>query len=127
MKTLFFIPYLFMFSIVIGQSDKIIGRPIKIGNLEVAQFDFPTLMNLTDAKKACNDLGNGWRLPTLTESDLLCENIIICHFVQDSYWCTSIRFYETYFCYPNYTRSLEESFKIPNELSKYMVRAVRSF
>ena len=116
-----------MFSIVIGQSDKIIGRPIKIGNLEVAQFDFPTLMNLTDAKKACNDLGNGWRLPTLTESDLLCENIIICHFVQDSYWCTSIRFYETYFCYPNYTRSLEESFKIPNELSKYMVRAVRSF
>ena len=66
-----------------------LGRPIKIGNLEVAQFDFPTRMNLTAAKKECNDLGNGWRLPTLTESDLLCENIIICHFVQESYWCTS--------------------------------------
>ena len=41
MKTLLFIPFLFIYSMVIGQSTKIIGTPIKIGSIEVAQFDFP--------------------------------------------------------------------------------------
>ena len=41
MKKLLIIPMLFMCSMVIGQSKKIIGKPIKIENLEVAQNDFP--------------------------------------------------------------------------------------
>ena len=52
----------------------IIGTPIKIGNLEVAQFDFPDEMNLSDAKAACSELGNGWRLPTKDELNTLYEN-----------------------------------------------------
>jgi hypothetical protein len=52
----------------------IIGTPIKIGNLEVAQFDFPDEMNLSDAKAACAELGNGWRLPTKDELNTLYEN-----------------------------------------------------
>ena len=74
MKTLLFIPFLFMCSIVIGQtynSDSIIGKPIKIGKLEVAQNDFPKTMFWNDTVKACTDLGKGWRLPTKDELNLL--------------------------------------------------------
>ena len=63
-----------MCSIVIGQtynSDSIIGKPIKIGKLEVAQNDFPKTMFWNDAVKACTDLGKGWRLPTKDELNLL--------------------------------------------------------
>jgi formylglycine-generating enzyme required for sulfatase activity len=48
-----------------------IGMPIKIGNIEVAQYDFPNQMNWVDAKKACESLGDGWRLPTKEELDKL--------------------------------------------------------
>jgi len=74
MKKLLIIPMLFICSMVIGQSKKIIGKPIKIENLEVAQNDFPKEMNWYDAKKACTDLGNGWKLPTKDELNLLYIN-----------------------------------------------------
>ena len=74
MKKLLIIPMLFMCSMVIGQSKKIIGNPIKIEKFEVAQYDFPNRMNWYDAKKACTDLGNGWRLPTKDELNLLYIN-----------------------------------------------------
>ena len=45
----------------------IIGKPIKMGNLEIAQNDFPNEMNWPDAKTACKALGDGWRLPTKSE------------------------------------------------------------
>lgn len=35
--------------------------------LEVAEHDFPEKMNWEDAKKACEELGEGWRLPTKEE------------------------------------------------------------
>ena len=50
---------------------EIIGKPIKIGNLEIAQYDFPEKMNWHDAKKACETLGDGWRLPTKDELNSL--------------------------------------------------------
>jgi len=53
---------------------KIIGNPIIIGNLQVAQIDFPYAMNWNNAKKACADLGNGWHLPTRDEITILYEN-----------------------------------------------------
>ena len=49
----------------------IIGKPIKIGNIEVAQYNFPKKMDWNDAKKACARLGAGWRLPTKDELNLL--------------------------------------------------------
>jgi hypothetical protein len=55
-------------------SDSIIGRPIKIGNIEIAQHDFPEYKNWDDSKKACADLGNGWRLPTKDELNLMYLN-----------------------------------------------------
>ena len=80
MKILFFIPLLFVCSMGIGQSTKIIGTPIKIGKLEVAQFDFPEkdgypkIMTWNEAKKVCANLGSGWRLPTKDELNLLYTN-----------------------------------------------------
>ena len=55
-------------------SVSVIGKPIRIGNLEIAQNDFPVLMNYNDANKACEDLGEGWRLPTLEEFSIIYLN-----------------------------------------------------
>lgn len=55
-------------------SKEIIGKPIKIGNLLVAQNDFPIEMKWEVAKKACIELGKGWRLPTLKECSILYKN-----------------------------------------------------
>ena len=41
---------------------------------EIAKKDFPNQMSWYDAKKACADLGNGWRLPTKDEVILIYEN-----------------------------------------------------
>ena len=52
----------------------IIGKPIKIKNLEVAQNDFSQYMTWNEAKKECEKLGSGWRLPTKDELNILYQN-----------------------------------------------------
>jgi hypothetical protein len=61
---------------IFSTSDKqiVIGTTIKIDNLEVAQFDFAQVMNWDLAKLACEALGDGWRLPTKKELNILCRN-----------------------------------------------------
>jgi hypothetical protein len=54
-------------SSLISYSASIIGKPIRIGRLEVAENAFSEEMYWKDAKKVCADLGNGWRLPTKNE------------------------------------------------------------
>jgi len=54
----------------------IIGKPIKIGNIEVAEKDFPNKIKWDDAKKECERLGSGWRLPNKEELNLLFKNKI---------------------------------------------------
>ena len=46
---------------------------VKIGDLEVMTEDLGE-MSWEDAKKACADLGDGWRLPTKDELNILYEN-----------------------------------------------------
>ena len=46
---------------------------VKIGNLEVMTKDLGE-MNWYDAMKACADLGDGWRLPTIEELTILHQN-----------------------------------------------------
>ena len=46
---------------------------IKIGNLEVLTEDLE-VMNWDGAMKACENLGDGWRLPTSEELEVLFEN-----------------------------------------------------
>jgi hypothetical protein len=68
----------------------IIGAPIKIDNLEVAQHDFPNLMKWNDAIKACTALGKGWRLPNKDELIILYQNIDkIGGFMKEEYWSST--------------------------------------
>jgi hypothetical protein len=52
----------------------IIGEPVKIENLEIAQYDFPDQMKWDEATAACSKLGPGWRLPTKDELNILYQN-----------------------------------------------------
>ena len=73
-----------------GTSSNIIGNPIKIGSLEIAQHDFDVQMTWDDAKKACGALGDGWRLPTKEELNFIYEhNSEIGSFHEGYYWSSS--------------------------------------
>jgi|LauGreDrversion4_2_1035121.scaffolds.fasta_scaffold236520_2 hypothetical protein len=69
MKKIFIVLPLFLSFFGFGQIDSasIIGQSVRIGNLEVAQYDFPKRMNWHNAKRVCEGLGIGWRLPTKDE------------------------------------------------------------
>ena len=91
MKKLFFLPLLLISCLCFAQDAKeIIGKPIKIENLLVAENDFPDGMNWDDAKEACRTLGKGWRLPSKTELNILYKNKKkIGGFSDDSYWSST--------------------------------------
>jgi hypothetical protein len=59
-----------------SRMDKPMDRPalLIIGNLEIYPNDFPSAMEWTDAKEACEALGDGWRLPTKGELNILYQN-----------------------------------------------------
>jgi hypothetical protein len=71
----------------------IVGKPVPIPiqySLQVAQFDFPNQMNWLDAKKACETLGEGWRLPTKDElNSMYINKNTIGGFSTNSYWSSS--------------------------------------
>ena len=73
-----------------ASSNSIIGKTIKIDNLEVAEKDFPNLMNWEDAQKECKSLGYGWHLPTEDELKILYKNKNkIGGFTNSFYWSSS--------------------------------------
>lgn len=88
MKKLLFIPLLLITCFCLSQDAKaIIGKPIKIGKLLVAQYDFTRAMNWWDANNACTKLGKGWRLPNKDELNLMYKNKEkIGNFANDWYW-----------------------------------------
>ena len=62
---------------------------VKIGDLEVMTEDLGE-MSWEDAKKACADLGDGWRLPTDEELNILYENKAkIGGFASGYYWSST--------------------------------------
>lgn len=75
MKKVLFFPLVLISWLCFAQDAKeIIGKPIKIGNLLVAEKNFTNEMNWDDANKACAALGDGWRLPTQIELNILYQN-----------------------------------------------------
>jgi hypothetical protein len=88
MKKLMLLPLLLVACFCFAQDAKeIIGKPVKIGNLLVAEYDFPEAMNWDDAKKSCRALGNGWRLPTNKELRFMYDHRdLISGIKDDSYW-----------------------------------------
>lgn len=53
---------------------KIIGKPIILKNMEIAENTFPTQMNWDNANEFCKKLGPGWRLPNIEELQIMYEN-----------------------------------------------------
>jgi hypothetical protein len=103
---------------------KIIGTPVKIANLEIAQYDFPEKLNWNDANVVCNALGDGWRLPTEDELNFINKNKRkIGNFSNSHYWSNTVvvcfnTWHTTLFSPPNLLNDKE---------SKNTVRALRSF
>jgi hypothetical protein len=70
----------------------VIGTPIKIGRLEISANDFPQKMNWSDADSSCKELGEGWRLPTIEELDIIYQNkSVIGGFENQFYWSSNIQ------------------------------------
>jgi len=102
----------------------IIGKSIKIGNLEIAQNDFPQNLNWDDANKECKALGYGWRLPNEEELNFIYKNKDrIGDFTNSHYWSSTVMvcfnfWHSTFFPTPSSLNDKE---------SKHKVRAIRTF
>ncbi len=70
---------------------------IKIDSLEVIKTDLGN-MNWDDAKKACEKLGNGWRLPTMEELNLLYKYRDTLGGFKNNYW-SGKEYTINYVCY----------------------------
>ena len=64
-------------------------RPIIINGLEIAVHDLPNQINWNDAQISCNNLGDGWRLPTKEELDLLFTHRRLIGNFFDNYYLSS--------------------------------------
>ncbi len=126
MKKLLIIPLLFACYMGIGQAvnpASIIGKPIRIGNLLVAQNDFPNQMNWIDAKKASAALDNGWRLPTTKELAILYINRAeIGGFEYNVYW-SSKEYDSNHAWFQSFWTGVQSDV---NKVNAIFVRAVRS-
>ena len=130
MKKLILIPSLLVACLCFAQDAKqIIGKPIKIGNLLVAENDFPKTMNWVDAGKSCSALGKGWRLPTKIELNILYKNRkkIGAHTTLDaldSYWSSTV--FNLNFAWGQwFSNGLQSEYF--SKSTEYSVRAVRNF
>jgi uncharacterized protein (TIGR02145 family) len=110
-------------------SSLIIGKSITIGNLMVTEYEFPDYMNWFDAKKACASLGNGWRLPTSDELDILNNNSKLVGVIpQHGYWSSTEATNRDYCWCLTISSSVNFSRWYQSEKNnKNYVRAVRTF
>jgi hypothetical protein len=105
-------------------TNSIIGNTSKIGNIEIAQNDFPNKMNWDDANKACIELGDAWRLPTKDELNILYQNRYkIGGFSNNDYW-SSTEVFKFFAWYQDFDNNLQDGI---NEYETFYVRAIRTF
>lgn len=95
MKKIFFISLLFLSYHCLGQTinpSSIIGTPYRIGNLLVAQNDFPGEYGSNELHKLCKRLGPEWRVPTIVELKIIykSKNIISGLNTKRFYWSSDI-------------------------------------
>lgn len=101
---------------------------IKIGNLEVMTEDLGE-MNWEEAVKACDDLGDGWRLPTKDELNLLYLNqekigpiSYSSGLAKSYYWSSTLSSNQ-----PGWIQNFNDGFQVTDsKYATYYVRAVRS-
>ena len=86
-KLLFIICLLFTVTSV----SQIIGTTYKLDSIEIAQYDLPTEVTWYNAKRECEELGKGWRLPTQEELHQMYNNKdLIGNFVNTNYWTSTV-------------------------------------
>lgn len=104
----------------------IIGKPFKLRNIEVAENDFPDTMKWDDAIKACENFGEGWRLPTKEELNQLYKyKDKIGGFTGDKYWNSSVnKNYNFLACFKYFSDGGWNYYS--KETGIFNVRAVRS-
>jgi len=74
-------------TVVTPPANSVLATTIKIGKIEVAGVDFDHLMVWDQAVAACKELGDGWRLPTPEEQQLMYKNKdSLGKFTSDLYW-----------------------------------------
>ena len=72
----------------VSKTHKVVNESIE--DLEVAEYDFPLLMNWYEANEACKELGGNWRLPTKDELNILFKNKVkIGGFSSNHYWSSN--------------------------------------
>jgi hypothetical protein len=88
-KTYFLFLAFLIFSI--SSCNSTIGSTYDLGQFEVAENDFEDAMVWGDANDECKKLGEGWRLPTLSELNIMYQNKDkIGHLTKGVYWgCSS--------------------------------------
>ena len=97
---------------------------VKIGNLEVMTKDLGE-MNWDDAMKACAALGDGWRLPTKEELNILYQNNDLSDgFYNGNYWSSSEYSATDAYLFFQHTKSANDFLK---KTFIATVRAVRAF
>jgi hypothetical protein len=124
MKKLLLLPLLMITFFCFAQDAKvIIGKPVKIGNLLVAQNDFPHRRYWKDAIVTCAELGKGWRLPTKDELNMLYQNKDKIGGFARTIYCSSTQFDASHVWY----QSFNNGNQIRNRKTlAYYVRAVKS-
>jgi hypothetical protein len=103
----------------------IIGNPVKIDKFEVAEYDFPRDMNWYDAEKACEAIGDDWRLPSKDELKILYRNRDkIGGFTNVNYWSSTDAdsYYDAWL--QHFFNGVQNS---TNKSDEYYVRAIRVF
>jgi hypothetical protein len=104
--------------------NSIIGNAFRIEFIEVAEHDFPSPMVWDAAKRACSELGDGWRLPTQYELNLLYQNKLkIGGFTNNTYW-SSTESDDKSAWYQHFSYGGQASYNNDKEDS-YYVRAIR--
>ncbi len=103
----------------------IITQPNSAESFLVANNDFDLLMDLEQANHGCNELENGWRLPSKVELELMYKNLHLNglgSFQSNFYWtCTVGR--EEFYWVLDFNSGV---FAMTTELSMHNTRAVRT-
>lgn len=77
--------------IIYNEKEEFTTKTFKLDSLEISSTHLPTPsgVNWKDANEACEVLGDGWRLPTVKELDLMAKNSEMLNFVIDIYYWSS--------------------------------------
>jgi hypothetical protein len=110
-------------------STDVIGNPIKIGNLEVAERDLTELngadLKLVNANRLAKKMGKGWRLPTRDELTEMYKNVnSLPNIKKNAFYMSSETFGSKFVWIQNFGTGKQEYFTSGGQA--YSVRLVKT-